>query len=478
LGGEGLDDGFTVVLDVGKTLTKLSLWTPRGEVVAKETRPNTRLDAGVYAALDAVGIEAWAGRVLSDFAQRGPVKAIIPVAHGAACAVLLDGELAFPPPDYEEPVPDAVREGYEADRDDFALTGSPRLPLGLNLGVQIAWMEAVYPELMNRDVSIVTWAQYWAWLFSGVAATEVTSLGCHSDLWRPGAASFSGLADRRGWAKRLAPLRRADEALGTLRPEWSERTGLSPTTKVYCGIHDSNAALLAARGFSEIAQNEATVLSTGTWFVAMRSPAPGAAVDIGALAEARDCLVNVDAYGRPIPSARFMGGREIEILSGIDTRRIDIKPDQPGLLAALPAVIAERSRALPTFTPDVGPFPHGNGRWIDMPIDSFARRAAVCLYAAMVADTSLNLVGARERVVVEGRFAEAEVFVRALASLRPQDRLYTSNAHQDVSYGALRLLDPTLEAMSTLEPVAPLAEDLGAYAAQWRRDAARIEAAA
>jgi sugar (pentulose or hexulose) kinase len=470
-------DGLIVVLDVGKTLTKLSLWSREGAMLARETRPNQRVDAGPYIALDAAGIEAWAAEVLRRFASLGRIQAIVPVAHGAALVILRDGRLACPPPDYEEPVPHAVRVAYQADRDAFAATGSPPLPDGLNCGVQLAWMESLHPGLLAPGATIVTWAQYWAWLFSGVAATEVTSLGCHSDLWRPVQATPSSLAIQRGWADRLAPLRRADEALGEILPLWAERTGLPSDTEVYCGLHDSNAALLAARAFPEIAEQESTVLSTGTWFVAMRSPGRAADLDMSALAEARDCLVNVDAYGAPIPSARFMGGREVEILSGIDMWRIDIKPDQPDLLAAVPQLVEAGARALPTFTPDVGPFPHGHGRWTDMPTDPFGRRAAVCLYLALVADASLDLIGARERIVVEGRFAEAEVFVRALASLRPHDQIYVSNAQHDVSYGALRLLDPGLSALSSLETVRPLETDLGAYAAQWRRDAARIEAA-
>ena len=471
-------DDLTVVLDVGKTLTKLSLWDRSAMMLAREVRPNQRIDAGAYTALDAVGIEAWAAGVLKDFATRGRITGIVPVAHGAALAVLRDGKLACPPPDYEEPIPQGIRAAYELDRDDFAATGSPALPDGLNCGVQLAWLETLHPGLLTPGATIVTWAQYWAWVFSGVAATEVTSLGCHSDLWRPFDAAPSRLTVARSWAERLAPLRLAGDVLGTLRPAWVERAGLPADTKVYCGLHDSNAALLAARGFPEIADHESTVLSTGTWFVAMRSPARGSEVDIGLLAEARDCLVNVDAYATPIPSARFMGGREVEILSGVDTRRIDIKPDQPALVAAVPHIVATGARALPTFTPGVGPFPQGRGRWIDMPTDHFDRRTAVCLYAALVANTSLDLIGARERIVVEGRFAEAEVFVRALAALRPRDQIYVSNAQHDVSYGALRLLDPGLKALSSLEPVQPLRTDLRAYAGQWHRDAARIEAAA
>lgn len=473
-----MKDGLTVVLDVGKTLTKLSLWSPAGKMLAREIRVNRPVDAGAYAALDAAGVEAWAAGVLKDFVGHGRIAAIVPVGHGAALAVLREGRLACPPPDYEAPVPDSVRAAYDLDRDAFKLTGSPRLPDGLNCGVQLAWLDALNPGLLGPGASIVTWAQYWAWVFCGVAATEVTSLGCHSDLWRPLEGAPSGLARKRGWADLLAPVRRAGEVLGPIRPAWAERTGLPNDVKVYCGLHDSNAALLAARGFAEIAQHESTVLSTGTWFVAMRSPARRSDVNIAALSETRDCLVNVDVHGLPIPSARFMGGREVEILCGTEAGRVDVAADQPELLAAAPRIVAAGSRALPTFTRDVGPFPHGRGRWIDMPTDHIGRRAAVCLYAALVADASLDLIGVRERIVVEGRFAQAEVFVRALASLRARDRVYVSNVEHDVSYGALRLLNPGVAALSSLERIQPLEADLQAYAGQWRRDAGQAETTA
>ncbi len=483
---DSVSGGLTVVLDVGKTLAKLSLWDRAGRLVERRSRPNARIEAcsgtgggaGAYAALDAEGVEAWLAGVLADFARMGPVETIIPVAHGAAVAVLRDGRLACPPMDYEQSLPSADRAAYEAGRDAFARTGSPRLPDGLNLGAQLHRLETLYPGLLGEGATILPWAQYWAWRLSGVAACEVTSLGCHSDLWRPLEAAPSSLAIARGWAERLAPLRRADEVLGVITPAWVQRTGLAAHVRVLCGLHDSNAALLAARGFPEIAGQEATVLSTGTWFVAMRSPAAGERIDISRLDEARDCLVNVDAEGRPTPSARFMGGREIELLTGLDTRRVDIPPDQRALLAAAPAAIASGALVLPTLTPGVGPFPQGRGRWIDAPADESSRRAVVCLYAALVADAALDLIGARERILIEGRFAEAEVLVRALAALRPHTAIYVSHADIDLSYGALRLLDPGLPPASSLVRALPLETDLAAYRRAWRSQVERCEAAA
>jgi sugar (pentulose or hexulose) kinase len=469
----------TIVLDVGKTLSKLSLWTPEGHLLERRTRPNPRIGEnpgighGQYATLDAAGIEHWVGETLRELAQLAHVGSIVPVSHGAAAAVILDGALVQAPLDYESPMPADVRREYDALRDPFANTGSPALPVGLNLGAQLFYQESLNPTLFAPGSTVLPWPQYWSWLLSGVAASEVTSLGCHTDLWNPLARTHSALSTARGWAQRIAPLQPAGAILGPLLPRWAQSTGLPPDTQIYCGLHDSNAALHAARGFPEIASHEATILSTGTWFVAMRilnnsRGGDNVAFDMASLAESRDCLVNVDAWGNPVPSARFMGGREIELLTGLDARRVDLRLDQQALLGAVGGVLASGAMVLPTFASGSGPFPEGRGRWISMPEDPFQQRAAVALYAALMADVSLDLIGSRGRVLVEGRFAESDVFVRALAALRPRDIIFVGHTQTDVAFGALRLVHPSLPAPAPLTRIQPLAEDLQAYRLRWR----------
>ena len=468
----------TVVLDVGKTLTKLSLWTPDGRPIAQRNRPNERVDMGAYVALDVSGIEAFVADSLQSFASLTEVGAIIPVGHGAGAAVLDHQRgLVLAPLDYENPIPNSIRHAYSEQRDEFAFTGSPALPDGLNLGAQLFFLESLHPDLLSGQRRIVPWAQYWSWVLCGVAASEVSSLGCHTDLWRPLERVPSQLAAKRGWSDHFASLHDAGSVLGTLRPQWVRRTGLSPKVCVYCGLHDSNAALVAARASPEISGQEATILSTGTWFVAMRTPGRRGRVNIDSLDEKRDCLVNVDVGNNPVPSARFMGGREIELLTGLDTRRIDIQPDQPALLAGVSEVLENRAMVLPTLAPGCGPFPHGRGRWISMPGDETHRRTAVALYAALVSDVALDLVGARERLVIEGRFSESQVFVRALASLRPDMRVYVCHSRNDVAFGALCLTDPGQQSPAPLIRVAPLVEDLTEYRERWRLEAQRMEQA-
>lgn len=471
-----MSSGATIVIDLGKTLSKVSLWDAGGSMLDRQVRANVPLEVNGIRRLDAPATGKWLLETLARYAD-APVRTIVPVGHGAGVVALVDGAMAFPPFDYEQALPQDMMAEYRAQRDAFALTGSPALPDGLNFGSQLWWKERLAPEAMAR-ATLLPWAQYWAWFLTGNAVSEVTSLGCHSDLWCPQTADFSPMAKRLGWAERFAPLARAGDAVGTLRPEIAAQTGLSPDVQVLAGLHDSNAALLAARGFAEIADNEATVLSTGTWFIGMRLPA--SPVDTARLPETRDCLVNVDVHGRAVPSARFMGGREIETLIEIDTRRVDIKPDQPALLAAVPEVLARQRMILPTLMRGFGPYPEGRFEWLNRPEDWYERRAAACLYAALVADTSLDLIGSSERLLVEGRFAEAEVFVRALAALRPHTAVYTANAHNDVSFGALRLIDPALTPRGELVRVEPLDGDLDTYRNRWHAeiDAATKRAAA
>ena len=113
-----------------------------------------------------------------------------------------------------------------------------------------------------------------------------------------------------------------------------------------------------------------------------------------------------------------------------------------------------------------------------MPGKDVERRAVVSLYAALVADVSLDLIGARDKLLIEGRFASAEVFVRSLARLRPGTDVYVAHEENDVSYGALRLIDAQLTQKSRLLRVEPLDNDLRTLQRDWRAQAERMELAA
>jgi len=194
-----LDQAIAIV-DIGKTRSKLSLWTQGGQRLAERDYLNAG-PAVDPAQLDVAGIEAWLKGALAELARVAEITAVVPVGHGAA-VVLMDGDAPVAALDYEAEPPADVADAYAALRDPFEATLSPRLPGGLNLGAQLFWLERLYPDLWPREGRALLWPQYWAWVLSGERACEVTSLGCHSDLWRPAERRFSDLAMRRGMIER------------------------------------------------------------------------------------------------------------------------------------------------------------------------------------------------------------------------------------------------------------------------------------
>jgi hypothetical protein len=173
-----------------------------------------------------------------------------------------------------------------------------------------------------------------------------------------------------------------------------------------------------------------------------------------------------------------MGGREAELIGGIDSFALTDNYHPDALLARLPQLIASGACAYPSFVSGVGPFPDAHGEWHNQPVDPGDQRAITGVYLALMAHAALDLIGSRDCLLIEGRFAEAVIFTRALATLRPQQKIFVSNVHQDVAYGALRLVHPQLQPPSQLTPVESLGMDLRTYAEQWRARASMQQGAA
>ena len=290
------------VIDIGKTNAKLAL-VDRDILteIAVITRANTVRPGPPWPHFDVEGHWTFLLDGLRDFHAAHGIDAISVTTHGA-CAALLDrtGDLAAPILDYEHAGPDDLAVAYNAIRPPFSETGAPRLAGGLNIGAQLFWQFQVDPDLKARTHQIVTYPQFWGAKLTGVTATDVTSLGCHTDLWNPHAGKFSGLVASLGIADKVAPVRKPSDILGPVLPHIAARTGLSPDTPVLCGIHDSNASLLP---YVLGRTPPFSVISTGTWVIAMSIGGKPVRLDPDL-----DTLINVTALGQPAASARFMGG--------------------------------------------------------------------------------------------------------------------------------------------------------------------------
>jgi sugar (pentulose or hexulose) kinase len=220
---------------------------------------------------------------------------------------------------------------------------------------------------------------------------------------------------------------------------------------VLCGIHDSNASL-----FPHLLARAApfAVVSTGTWVVAMAVGADGVALN-----PARDVLVNVSALGQPVPSARFMGGREYEVI------RAGAAP-VAGAADAV-AVLARRLMLLPSVVPDSGPFQGRAHNWTHDVRTVGETEVALGYYLALMTAECLATIGAQGPVLVEGPFGENLWYAAMLAAATGRAVL-RSEARTGTAVGAA-LLFQAEERQPITAALAPVIDPrLAAYAQAWR----------
>lgn len=467
-----MDRGATLVLDVGKSHAKLLLidgggverWRD-GSANLPQPVPAGAGGAPGYLGLGIHRLAEWIDQALLRLgcllAGRGAPapRRLIVTTHGAAFVPLGDHGALLPPMDYEWDGFGEVTAGFEASLGNFAHHGTPRLPQGLNAGRQLDWLQRCHAPVLRGLRHWLPYPQYWAWWFSGVAVSEVSSLGCHTGLWAPALGRFSDWAQASGTAAKFAPLRRAWESVGPLRAELARRWGLPEDLQVLAGAHDSNACL--ARHLRT--HPDALVLSTGTWTVAMVPGAPS-----HRLAPAMDELINVAVDGRSVPTARFMGGREFAALcAGAD----------PALATAdlLREVLAGGWQALPSWSDSGGPFVGRRGQVLrrgqpeatdPRAVPTSLRPALAALYCARMCGLLIDeLLPAADPsgapVILEGPFAHNEAFCIALAAhLRGRRTLLRcTDGIEGTARGAWLLAhwdDP--RAAQALPPLAPVAE--------------------
>ena len=420
------------VIDLGKTNSKVALveTTTATEVhVIKQAAAVSK--QSLYPSLDHETIEAFVFDSLTQLSQLQTIDAITVTTHGATAA-LIDkvGNLALPVLDYEYDGVDDTRQEYNQYRPLFEQTGSPALPGGLNVGAQLFWQKINYPKQFAQAHTVLTWPQYWVHLLSGELHNDVTSLGCHTDLYEPQHKRYSTLLERMNWQSLLPPTRHSGQPCGMLKEVAASRLNLPAHTPVYTGIHDSNASLVPHL----VSQTTPfTVVSTGTWFIVMAVGGQAPALD-----ESRDTLLNVNAFGECVPSARFMGGRERDSFNISETSTEDAieallnQTDQPTML-------------LPSVVSGTGPFPDAVSSWAGHSVDDeLIRSCAVTFYLALMTYECMQLITSDGPIFIEGPLAQDKHFAQMLCAVSGRS-VNMSLSETGTSVGAAMLVKAPVE---------------------------------
>jgi sugar (pentulose or hexulose) kinase len=416
------------VFDIGKSNLKLLVASDDGWPIETLSVANSATTSDRYLAYDMAALEDWFLDALAEMARRHAIGAVVATAHGCG-AVLTDGESAvLPMMDYEAVSPPEIDRAYDLMAPPYAEVFCTNGAGAMRLAKQLLWQQTAYPVEFARATAYLTTAQYVAMRLGGRAASELSQLAAQGHIWDAIGRRPSSIMRARGWDRLLPPVAAAGAVLGQVSDAVSRRTGLSPATEILCGAHDSNANLFR---YKAAGLSEASVLSTGTWMIGFNRGLDPAQLDPN-----RAMVLNIDVDGETVPSTLTMTGREYDLI------RRDHLADDAAVLAAIPKLCAQRTLALPSFVGDdglspgagrhgriTGPTPQSHAEW----------QALAVLYAAFTASHCLDALASTGRIIIDGGFAANVPFARALATLRPDQRVSASQSRDGTALGAALL---------------------------------------
>jgi sugar (pentulose or hexulose) kinase len=280
------------------------------------------------------------------------------------------------------------------------------------------------PEVFHQVRYSLHLPQYLSYLISCKPCSDITSIGCHTNLWDFTKNDYHQWVYEEGIHEKLAPVCPYDETTKAIFPGNNYLVGI--------GLHDSSAALIPYMvNFHE----PFVLLSTGTWCISL-NPFNNIPLTVEELQQ--DCLCYLHYQGKPVKASRLFAGPEYE--EGV--KRITDHFNQN--------VIKYRSIE---FNPEIVSALRKNNSLesVDLKKDAFSERdlslfvsdeeayhqLMLDIISQQVRSTQLVLNGSPvKRLFVDGGFSRNAVYMNLLALFFPQLEVYAASMAQATALGA------------------------------------------
>ena len=446
------------ILDVGKTNKKIFLLDEQYKIVWEraDSFAETTDEEG-EACEDLESLTDWvyqAVAVLSDL-RDFDIRAINFSAYGASFVHIgEEGTPVAPLYNYLKPFPAPLKkkfyDTYGGEVTFSMLTASPVLG-SLNSGMQLYRIKVQQPDLFAEIKYSLHLPQYLGFLLTGVACSDITSIGCHTNLWNFSQQHYHEWVYREGIIDKLAPLlpstdvRPLPSALAGPGAQPSARRSEGAAIPVAgIGLHDSSAAIIP---YLESFREPFILISTGTWCISM-NPFNDSPLTVAELQ--KDCLCYLSYQGRPVKASRLFAGYEHEqqvkrLAAHFHTdaaaaAAISFDPDCVALLRS-------RDETRPDFVASTVTASAFGERDLTL-FDSFQQayhRLLMDIMDQQVTSTQLILQGQTtevSRIFVDGGFGKNQVYMHLLAAAFPEMEVFAASMPQATAIGAALAIHP------------------------------------
>lgn len=420
------------IFDVGKTNKKLFLFNESYQIVFEKSEHLVEtVDDDGDPCEDIASLEQFIHEGLKKVLdlKEFRIRAVNCSAYGASFGYI--GSNAKPVGhlySYLKPYPPNLQkqfyDTYGGQKAFSFQTASPVLG-SLNSGMQLYRIKYEKPRLFEKIRYALHLPQFLSFLISGKAFSEITSIGCHTNLWHYQNKDYHHWVKREGLMEKFPDLAPSDMVV----------SGPSSSYSVGIGLHDSSSALIPYLiSFTE----PFVLLSTGTWAISLN---PFNASPLTTEELECDCLCYLQYKGGPVKASRLFAGhyhdQQVERIAshfnkkkdrylGIEfDKNILEKIDQSFEASAPPksmlASLKFATRNLASFNDDIEAY----------------HQLVFDVIVQQYFSTNLIIRGTSvKKIFVDGGFSNNSVYMNLLAAFFPSMEVFASSIPQATAIGA------------------------------------------
>ena len=272
------------------------------------------------------------------------------------------------------------------------------------------------PEIFRKLRWALHLPQYLSYLLTGQAFSDITSVGCHTNLWDFQKNDYHEWVEKEGIAAKLAPIASSDKVIKSVFPGNNYLVGT--------GLHDSSAALIP---YMVNFQEPFVLISSGTWCISL-NPYNDSPLTVDELKN--DCLCYLHYKGKPVKASRIFAGQEHE--DGVkriadhfnqNTAKYKSVVHDPELIAIL-----QKNGQRHFYQRDLSLFRSDLEAYHQLLLD---------ITWQQVASTQLVLKGSTvKRLFVDGGFSKNAIYMNLLAASFPHLEVFAASMAQATALGA------------------------------------------
>lgn len=422
------------IFDIGKTNKKVFLFNENYQIVwEKSVILAETVDEDGFPCENIVELRNWIFFRLTEIKglKEYVLKAINFSTYGASFVhVDENGNALTPLYNYLKPFPKVLKKNfykkYGGEKNFALLTASPVLG-NLNSGMQIIRLKDKDPNLFREVKYCLHLPQYLSSLITHQYFADITSIGCHTNLWDYSKMDYHEWITKEHIADKIPPIHYAEDTIK-----------IADGTAVGVGLHDSSSAIIPyIINFTE----PFVLLSTGTWIISMN---PFNEMPLTFEELENDCLCYLQYKGKPVKAARLFAGNEHDV----QAKKIARHFKEP--LGAYKEVVYDKDIIANLRAAN---FKNGSDedKYKILRESSFKKRnlsdfinydiayhqLMLDIIAQQILSTELVIYNSPvKKVFVDGGFSKNSIFMNLLAEAFPEMEVYAASMAQASALGA------------------------------------------